>query len=240
MAVPRRKQQSIYDKTLTIFQEGSKTLRLISTELERERIQATINHSMERNRVRSDLLNLTKERKRLAREPWQAQMETLRRQRSFTEISDTKERRKLLKSYLIERDYDIFPDITCTQANVPKILKRSISAKSEFHNWVTGLPSIRGNNSSAGVQLSKENSASKKESAPPKENKRNQDQGGERERRLIKRSSTVDNISYSIPVSLKRELRVLDRQVTERSIKALLNKKPDCTSTDKATYSGYL
>ncbi|XP_032228176.2 uncharacterized protein LOC116611761 [Nematostella vectensis] len=135
--------QSVYDKALTIFQEGTKHLEDLTNAIDRERIQSCIDHKLEERKIKQDFVTLIKERNRLGRESRSgaSTRPLVSRQKSFREIQAHEKRRKL-RMFSLARSCDTFPQITCTVANVPKIMKRNLSSESEFHNWITGRPKL--------------------------------------------------------------------------------------------------
>ena len=60
--------QSVFDKALTIFQERTKNLKVAEQEIEKERIQSNKEHKYEQRKVQEDLFNMTKDKRRFARE----------------------------------------------------------------------------------------------------------------------------------------------------------------------------
>ena len=64
---------------------------------------------------------------------------TLFFRREHSNLDSFSRKRQTLES---QKSLDLFPRLTCTTANVPKIMRRNLSSESEFYNWVTGLPKI--------------------------------------------------------------------------------------------------
>lgn len=129
-----RDHQSVYDKALTIFQERTKKFKVAEQEIEKERMQTYIDYKFEERKVKEDLIKLTRDRKRFARETKNQQLPSLNREKTCQGWTRM-EKQRLLRRFSTERSDDTFPEITCTEANVPQIMKRSISKKSQFHNW---------------------------------------------------------------------------------------------------------
>ena len=144
--VKSKGHQSVYDKALTIFQERTKTLKHAEQEIEKERIQTNIDHKFEERKVREDLFKLTRDRHRFAREArnkLEPQLPSIvNREKTFQGFT-SREKKRLLRSFSGERNDDLFPVITCTDANIPRIMRRTISKESQFHNWLIGLPRIQ-------------------------------------------------------------------------------------------------
>lgn len=187
-----RSHQSVHDKALTIFQERIKSLAVAEQEIEKERIQSNIDLKTEKRKVQEDLLNLNRDRKRFAREArTKLQLHQLprlvSREKTFQGFS-LREKQKLLRSFSTERPADSFPSITCTDANVPQIMKRSISRESQFHNWVIGFPRIK--------DLSLSERCEIKKLAKQRAKNENSDA------RAVKRHSKVENIVFSVPLTL--------------------------------------
>lgn len=63
-----RDHQSVYDKALTIFQERTKKFKVAEQEIEKERMQTYIDYKFEERKVKEDLIKLTRDRKRFARD----------------------------------------------------------------------------------------------------------------------------------------------------------------------------
>lgn len=189
--------QNVYDKALAIFQEGTKNLAVRTKAIDRERIQSTIQHKLEERKVKQDLLTMIKEKNRLENES--KDFPVLRREKSFAGI-ETLKKRKTLQT---RRSMDCFPSITCTTANVPKIMRRNLSNESEFYNWLTGLPKI-GNRSIIALQPvarthdDKADPDSPRKSStdlPPPPNKTSEVPTED-----SRRYSKVSNIVYSVPL----------------------------------------
>ena len=60
--------QSVYDKALAIFQERIKKLKVVEQEIEKERVQTNIDYKFEERKIKEDLINMCRDRKRFARE----------------------------------------------------------------------------------------------------------------------------------------------------------------------------
>lgn len=187
-----RGHQSVHDKALTIFQERIKSLAVAEREIEKERIQSNIELKTEKRKVQEDLFNLNRDRKRFAREARnKLQLHQLpclvSREKTFQGLS-VRDKQKLLRSFSTERSADTFPLITCTDANVPQIMKRSISRESQFHNWVIGFPRIKDSSSKRTLR--------NKKLAKQGAKHENSDAGA------VKRHSKVENIVFNVPVTL--------------------------------------
>ena len=183
-----RGHQSVYDKAMTIFQERTKKLKVAEQELEKERIQSNIDFRFEERKVKEDLIKMSKERKRFAREAKTQQLPSLSREKTYQGWT-TREKQRLLRSFGTERNPESFPAITCTVANVPTIMKRSISKESQFHNWLIGLPKIQdssGKRTVRNVRFAKGDS-----------------EDDSSDTRAIKRHSKVANIVYNVPLTLR-------------------------------------
>lgn len=133
--------QSVYDKALAIFQEGAKNLEIKTQAIDRERIQSSIEHKLEERKIKQDLLTMIKEKNRLENESQREGSLMVRREKTFGGLDAIRKRQKM-SNLERQKSQDCFPPITCTTANVPRIMRRNLSNESEFYNWVTGLPKI--------------------------------------------------------------------------------------------------
>ena len=95
-----------------------------------------------------------------------------------------------------ETDQDCFPAITCTEVNIPKILKRSISIESETYNWLFGLPNQRTKPASL---IAKELRLAKRFTKETKVSQKEEDLKRKRSSRVQK------SIVYNVPISLSTE-----------------------------------
>ncbi|KAJ7352934.1 hypothetical protein OS493_032873 [Desmophyllum pertusum] len=122
------------------FQERTKKLKVAEQEIEKERIQTNIDYKFEERKVKEDLISMSRDKKRFAREAKNRgpELPSLNREKTFQGWT-TSEKQRLLRSFSTERSHESFPSITCTVANVPQIMKRSISKESQFHNWLVGF-----------------------------------------------------------------------------------------------------
>ena len=191
-----RDHQSVYDKALTIFQEGTKKLKVTEQEIEKERMQTYIDYKFEERKVKEDLLKLTRDRKRFAREAKNQQLPSLNREKTCQGWTRM-EKQRLLRRFSTERSDDTFPEITCTEANVPQIMKRSISKRSQFHNWLIGFPKIK---DSSGKRTLRKGRLAKSGS-----DDNYSDTGA------IKRHSKVANIVYNVPLTLSDTKTAVER-----------------------------
>ena len=137
-----RGHQSVYDKALKSFQERTKKLEVTEQEIDKEMMQTYIDNKFEERKVKEDLIKMSRDRKRFAREAQNQQLPSLNREKTY-EGWTRKEKQRLLRRFSTERSDETFPAITCTEANVPQIMKRSISKESQFHNWLIGFPKIK-------------------------------------------------------------------------------------------------
>ena len=182
-----RGHQSVYDKALKIFQERTKKLEVTEQEIDKEMMQTYIDYKFEERKVKEDLIKMSRDKKRFAREAQNQQLPSLNREKTY-EGWTRKEKQRLLRRFSTERSNETFPAITCTEANVPQIMKRSISKESQFHNWLIGFPKIK---DSTGKRIPRKGRLTK---------------GGSEDNNCnmaaIKRHSKVANIVYNIPLTL--------------------------------------
>ena len=182
-----RGHHSVYDKALKIFQERTKKLKVAEQEIEKERMQTTIYYKIEEAKLKEDLIKMYRDRKRFAREAQNHQLPSLNREK--TSLGWTrKEKQRLLRHYSTERSDELFPVITCTEANVPRIMKRSISKESQYHNWLIGFPKVK---DSSGKLTLRNGRFSKGGS-----------EDNNREMGAIKKHSKVANIVFNVPLTL--------------------------------------
>lgn len=181
-----RGHQSVYDKALTIFQERTKKLKAAEQEIEKERMQSYIDYKFEERQVKEDLIKMSRDRKCFAREAKNQQLPSLEREKTFQGWT-RKEKQRLLRRFSTERSGETFPAITCTDANIPQIMKRSISRESQFHNWLIGFPKIK--------VSSDKRTLRKGRLAKGGSDDNNSDTGA------IKRHSKVANIVYNVPLT---------------------------------------
>ena len=109
-----------------------------------------------------------------------------------------KEKQRLLRRFNTERSGETFPAITCTEANVPQIMKRSISKESQFHNWLIGFPKLK-------------NSPSDKRSLRKGRLAKGGSDDNNSNRGAIKRHSKVANIVYNVPLTLSDTKTAIER-----------------------------
>ena len=212
--------QSVYDKAFTIFQERIKNLTLAEQEIEKERIQTNIDLKFEKRKVQEDLISMNRDRTRFAKEArnkLQLQLPSLVNREKSCQGLTLSEKQKLLRSFSSKRCDDLFPEITCTEANVPRIMKRSISKESQYHNWLLGFPKIK---DSSFQRTSRNKKLANREA----ENESS-------EARAAKKHSKVENIVFNVPLTLKNaELtetaRRYDNTSQQRREKAIVMVSP--------------
>lgn len=78
-----RGHQSVYNKALKIFHERTKKLKVAEQEIEKERMQTTIDYKFEEAKVKEDLIKMYRDRKRFAREAQNHQLPSLNRKKDF-------------------------------------------------------------------------------------------------------------------------------------------------------------
>ena len=184
--------QSVYDKALAIFQERIKKLKVVEQEIEKERVQTNIDYKFEERKIKEDLINMCRDRKRFAREAKSRKLPPLDKKKVYQGWT-VKEKQRRLRSLRIEQSHESFPAITCTGPNIPKIMKRSISKESQFHNWLIGFPKI--------IKVT----STKRTSRNPKQMKAILGKGvaNTNDTKAMKRHSKVTNIVFNVPLTLK-------------------------------------
>lgn len=191
--------QSVYDKALAIFHEGTKKLELMTKAIDRERIQSSVEHKLEERKVKQDLLTMIKDKNRIDSEPRglnALEKGLLRRENTFSGMEAFKRRKQLR----LQKGLSTLPQLTCTTANVPKIMRRNLSNESEFHNWLTGLPKI----GKPSFSLSSR-PVTKETTKPLPEGTQTSDSKEEEKRRISK----VSNIVYNVPLFSKEERKLI-------------------------------
>lgn len=214
--------QSVYDKALAIFQEGAKKLQVKTQAIDKERIQSTIEHKLEERKVKQDLITMIKEKTRLENESILDKPAVLRREKTFSGIEIG--RRRKTSTLHRQNSQDSFPPLTCTTANIPRIMRRNLSNESEFYNWVTGLPKIANRSIVALRPVTRDNAESKPTTAdsslPPKST--NTALPNDVDNR---RFSKVSNIVYNVPL-FSREDRKLVKSYSFPAMKHKPKLKP--------------
>lgn len=180
-----------FDKALFIVREGKEKLEEFNRHLDRERIQVLIDFKNKERDLKNRMIGLAMDQKRFAMES-QSRPRSLTKKQPQQNISE-KERNSMIRELRIERNLDCFPEITCTNTNVPKILRRSISSRSEKHHWPSGLPDLGKSAALIRTRLSKKPKVTK---ISPKEEPNNDDKQLEK-----KRSSRVENVVNNNPTN---------------------------------------
>ena len=136
-----KEKLSVYEKALLICHEKEKELLLFQQSLERSKLQKYISYKREERQLRKELFWLKKDQRNLVLEAW-------RRERENKSFDDLAKEMKLKNpgnmaatAIMLEKKFSL-PRINCTQRNVPRILKRSLSHESEYFTWTFGLPRI--------------------------------------------------------------------------------------------------
>lgn len=190
--------QSVYDKALAIFHEGTKNLELMTKAIDRERIQSSIEHKLEERKVKQDLFTMIKDKNRFDNEPRglsALDKGLLRRENTFSGMEAFKRRKQLS----LQKGLSSLPQLTCTTANVPRIMRRNLSNESEFHNWLTGLPNI------TKPSFSLSSRPVTKETKKPSLEETTKPNKEEEERRFSK----VSNIVYNVPLFSTEERKLI-------------------------------
>lgn len=185
---------SMIDKTLLTFREGKKRLDAIHRDIDRQRTQTCIDFKIKERQMRTDLIDLIKEQKRLTKET--KRIKSSKQLKSKQQNVFQNEKQFILPSLRVQRNPDSFPKITCTETNVPKILKRSISRESETYNWTRGISKLGESSRIVSKPLKKGESKSSERASKKDFEKRDE----ELEKR---RGSKVENITYNVPLSVR-------------------------------------
>ena len=196
-----RGPQSVYEKALLIVHEEKKFLTNLKKELEEHKIKKCIDYKLEERKLRKELIGLRKEHKRL-------ENEAFKRDRDHKTVDDVaKQFRRNDRSVQIETEQlkkklNTLPQISCTQRNIPRILRRDLSAESEYYTWTSGItkPGYR-------MALSSRLPAIEQSVSAVKRLQRKENKAGNSEPENRSKRRDVHSICYSIPISEQKSKR---------------------------------
>lgn len=190
-----KERQSVYEKALVICHEGEKELSLLQQDLERSKLQSYISYKLEERELRNDLFRMKREQRSLAKEAKQ-------RQRDDKSIDDIAKEMKVKNpgnrgatAIMLEKKFAL-PQINCTQKNVPKILKRTLSHESEYFTWTFGLPKIEN-----AVKALNHDGEQKKKGKGLESKGVDESEGNDDGDLARARANTIHSIVYNVPVS---------------------------------------
>lgn len=191
-----KERQSVYEKALVICHEGEKELSLLQKDLDRSKLQTYISYKLEERQLKNELFRIKREQINLAKEAKQ-------RQRDNKSIDDIAKEMKLKNpgnrgatAIKLEKKFAL-PEINCTQKNVPKILRRTLSHESEYFTWTFGLPKIE----NAVKALNPADNEQKKKGKVDSKGTNDSEGVQERNDDGRARANTIHEIVYNVPVS---------------------------------------
>ena len=191
-----KQRQSVYEKALVISHEGEKELTLLQKDLDRSKLQTYISYKLEERELRNELFRIRREQITLAKETKQRQRENKSIDDIAKELKVKNPRNRGATAIMLEKKFAL-PELNCTQNNVPKILRRSLSHESEYFTWTFGLPKFdnvaTALNPSVGEQK-KKGKANSKETG-------DSDEGVQGDDTSRARANTIHNIVYNVPVT---------------------------------------
>lgn len=198
---PNRERAKLFQKVVFFVREGKKSLEKRNREVDRDRAQSILNFKAKRRELKAKLREFNEEQKKIASNKKQGSSRSSLK--SLEPLSqDINERKTALTlrdlkiQGNIETDQDCFPAITCTEVNIPKILKRSISIESETYNWLFGLPN---QGTKPASLIAKELRLAKRFTKETKVSQKEEDLKRKRSSRVQK------SIVYNVPISLSTE-----------------------------------
>ena len=190
-----KQRQSVYEKALVISHEGEKELSLLQKDLDRSKLRSYISYKLEERELRKDLFRIRREQINLAKEAKQ-------RERDNKSIDDIAKEMKLKNprnrgatAIMLEKKFAL-PEVNCTQNNVPKILRRSLSHESEYFTWTFGLPKIE----NAVKTLNPSHGEQKKKGKIDRKGTGDSNEGVQDENSSRARANTIHSIVYNVPV----------------------------------------
>ena len=218
-----KQRQSVYEKALVISHEGEKELSLLQKALDRSKLETYISYKLEERELRNQLFRIRREQINLAKEAKQ-------RQRENKSIDDIAKEMKVKNpgnrgamAIMLEKKFAL-PEVNCTQKNVPKILRRSLSHESEYFTWTFGLPKIENPvktlNPSDGEQK-------KKAKAEIKGTGDSATEGVQDDDTNRVRANTIHNIVYNVPVTEPKR----GNSITQTSLPPINTKLPTINAT---------
>lgn len=191
-----KERQSVYEKALVICHEGEKELSLLQKDLDRSKLQTYISYKLEERQLRNELFRIKREQINLAKEAKQ-------RERDNKSIDDIAKEMKVKNpgnrgamTIKLEKKFAL-PEVNCTQKNVPKILRRTLSHESEYFTWTFGLPKIE----NAVKALNPADNDQKKKGKVDSKGTNEFEGVQESDEVGRARANTIHNIVYNVPVT---------------------------------------
>lgn len=192
-----RERQSVYEKALLIVSKDKKLLTNLNRELEEHKLHKYIDYKLQERKLRKELTGLRQEQKRFANEAF-------KRVREHKTIDDVAKEIKRddrsfhLETMRLKAKFTKLPQISCTQRNVPRIMRRDLSAESEYYTWTFGMPKRGYREASSDKLPAIDQTASSLKRLRRKENK-----SYKTDQENLKHQINVHRISYDIPLTQK-------------------------------------
>lgn len=217
-----KQRQSVYEKALVISHEGEKELSLLQKDLDRSKLQAYISYKLEERELRNELFRIRREQINLAKEAKQ-------RQRDKRSVDDIAKEMKVKNpgnrgatAIMLEKKFAL-PEVNCTQNNVPKILRRSLSHESEYFTWTCGLPKIE----NAVKALNPSGGEQKKKGKDESKGTGDSAEGVQNDDTSRVRANTIHSIVYNVPVTEPKK----GNSMTQSSLPPINTKLPKINVT---------
>ena len=217
-----KQRQSVYEKALVISHEGEKELSLLQKDLDRSKLQSYISYKLEERELRKDLFRIRREQKNLAKEAKQRQRDNKSIDDIAKEMKVKNPRNRGATAIMLEKKFAL-PEINCTQNNVPKILRRSLSHESEYFTWTFGLPKIE----SAVKALNPLESEQKRKGKADSKGAGDSAEGVQDDDTSRARANTIHSIVFNVPVSEPKR----DNSLTQSSLPPISTKLPKINVT---------
>lgn len=217
-----KQRQSVYEKALVISHEGEKELSLLQKDLDRSKLETYISYKLEERKLRNELFRIRREQKNLAKEAKQ-------RQRDNKSIDDIAKEMKVMNpgnrgatAIMLEKKFAL-PEVNCTQNNVPKILRRTLSHESEYFTWTFGLPKIE----NAVKALNPSDSEQKKKGKTDNKGTGDSAEGVQDDDTSRVRANTIHSIVYNVPVTEPKR----ENSITQSSLPPINTNLPKISVT---------
>lgn len=217
-----KQRQSVYEKALVISHEGEKELSLLQKNLDRFKLETYISYKLEERKLRNELFRIRREQKHFAKEAKQ-------RQRDNKSIDDIAKEMKVKNpgnrgatAIMLEKKFAL-PELNCTQNNVPKILRRSLSHESEYFTWTFGLPKIE----NAVKALNPSNGEQKKKGKTDNKGTGDSAEGVQGDDTSRARANTIHSIVYNVPVTEPKR----ENSITQSSLPPINTNLPKINVT---------
>ncbi|XP_078351961.1 uncharacterized protein LOC144636647 [Oculina patagonica] len=191
-----KERQSVYEKALVICHEGEKELSLLQKDLDRSKLQTYISYKLEERQLRNELFRIKREQINLAKEAKQRERDNKSIDDIAKEMKVTNPGNRGAMTIKLEKKFAL-PEVNCTQKNVPKILRRTLSHESEYFTWTFGLPKIE----NAVKALNPADNDQKKKGKVDSKGTNESEGVQESDEVGRARANTIHNIVYNVPVT---------------------------------------